>query len=234
MALDEQPSKRRQQMNISRSEARIKYAIFVWLLAAVAGVFVAVFMYWLGLWALIALCGGIGTVFVLGTWWSVSFLKTDEELAATAANMRQVAAARAPYKEANEKRVIVPAQKPGTDAKAAPTVAKSAPTAAAPAPAAPKPAPAAAAPAPAAAAGPRRPAALSEPRGGVADDLQELKGVGPKLEKQINALGIFHYDQIAAWGPDEVAWMDDNLEGFKGRVSRDGWVSQAKALAGQD
>jgi predicted flap endonuclease-1-like 5' DNA nuclease len=76
-----------------------------------------------------------------------------------------------------------------------------------------------------------RPAALDAPRGGKADDLKQIKGVGPKLEAQCNALGIYHFDQIAAWGPDEVAWMDDNLKGFKGRVSRDNWIEQAKILA---
>ena len=58
-----------------------------------------------------------------------------------------------------------------------------------------------------------------------------LELVGPKLEALLHSLGYFHFDQIAAWGPAEVAWVDDNLEGFKGRVSRDGWVAQAAALA---
>lgn len=75
-----------------------------------------------------------------------------------------------------------------------------------------------------------RPDALSEARGGRADDLKRIRGVGPKLEQQLHALGIYHYDQIAGWTPAEVAWVDDNLEGFKGRVSRDGWVEQAKTL----
>ena len=39
---------------------------------------------------------------------------------------------------------------------------------------------------------------------------------------------IFHFDQIAAWTAAEVAWVDDNLEGFKGRVTRDEWVAQAR------
>lgn len=97
--------------------------------------------------------------------------------------------------------------------------------------AAPKPA-AAAEPAPAPAEGEgTKPAALSGPRGGKADDLKKIKGVGPKLEKTVNDLGYYHFDQIAAWTPHEVAWVDENLEGFKGRVSRDNWVEQAKLLA---
>jgi len=76
-----------------------------------------------------------------------------------------------------------------------------------------------------------RPEALSGPRAGDADDLKRIKGVGPKLEEQLNALGFYHFDQIAGWTAEEVAWVDGNLKGFKGRVSRDGWVEQAKTLA---
>lgn len=77
----------------------------------------------------------------------------------------------------------------------------------------------------------RRPEALAGPRGGQADDLKRIKGIGPKLEKLCNTLGFYHFDQVAAWTEDEVAWVDQNLEGFKGRVTRDEWVAQAKVLA---
>ena len=77
-----------------------------------------------------------------------------------------------------------------------------------------------------------RPAALDGPRAGGADDLKRIKGIGPKLEKLCNSLGFYHFDQIANWTADEVAWVDANLEGFKGRVSRDNWVEQAGLLAG--
>jgi predicted flap endonuclease-1-like 5' DNA nuclease len=92
----------------------------------------------------------------------------------------------------------------------------------------------AAAPAPAAEAAPAagtRPAALDAPRDGGADDLKKIKGVGPKLEKLVNSMGFYHFDQIANWTAEEVAWVDENLEGFKGRVSRDNWVEQARLLA---
>lgn len=110
--------------------------------------------------------------------------------------------------------------------------------------AAPKPAAAPApvtksAPAPAPAPAPEKPAAssdstpefLSAARDGGPDDLKQIKGVGPKLEKTLHGMGIFHFDQIASWGPTEQAWMDDNLAGFKGRATRDDWVAQAKTLA---
>ena len=74
------------------------------------------------------------------------------------------------------------------------------------------------------------PGAIAQPRNGQADDLKKIKGVGPKLETLLHALGVFHFDQITAWGPEDVVWMDENLNGFKGRVSRDDWVAQAKAL----
>lgn len=76
-----------------------------------------------------------------------------------------------------------------------------------------------------------RPAGLSGPRDGTADDLKRIKGVGPKLEGVLNDLGIYHFDQIAAWSPGEVAWVDTNLVEFKGRCSRDDWVGQAGLLA---
>lgn len=76
-----------------------------------------------------------------------------------------------------------------------------------------------------------KPATLDAPREGGADDLKKIKGVGPKMEAMCNKLGFYHFDQIAGWTPDEVAWVDANLQGFKGRVSRDAWVEQAKLLA---
>ncbi|MDG4649092.1 NADH:ubiquinone oxidoreductase [Roseibacterium sp. SDUM158017] len=115
----------------------------------------------------------------------------------------------------------------GATAAAAPKPAPAPKPAAAPAP---EPKPAAAAPAQAEGEA-ARPERLDAPRGGKADDLKKIKGVGPKLEQVCNRLGFYHYDQIASWTAEEVAWVDDNLEGFKGRVTRDDWVTQAKLLA---
>ncbi|MCO6385063.1 MAG: hypothetical protein JXQ91_20455 [Vannielia sp.] len=79
------------------------------------------------------------------------------------------------------------------------------------------------------------PATLDAPREGGADDLKKIKGVGKKLEALLHSMGFFHYDQIAGWTSQEVAWVNANLIGFKGRVSRDNWVEQAKLLAaGED
>ena len=92
-------------------------------------------------------------------------------------------------------------------------------------------APMTAAPAMAAPVAARKPQGLSAARGGQPDDLKIIKGIGPALEKLCHSLGYYHFDQIAAWTPAEIAWVDDNLEGFKGRVTRDDWVAQARILA---
>ncbi len=75
-----------------------------------------------------------------------------------------------------------------------------------------------------------KPETLDAPRGGQADDLKQLKGVGPKLEGVLNAAGIYHLDQVAKWTPDEVAWVDESLEGIGSRASRNDWVAQARQL----
>jgi len=79
-----------------------------------------------------------------------------------------------------------------------------------------------------------RPELLDAPRGGTADDLKRIKGIGPALESMLNRLGVHHLDQIASWGEREIAWVDHHLEDFKGRIVRDEWVAQAKALMAED
>lgn len=64
---------------------------------------------------------------------------------------------------------------------------------------------------------------------GEADDLKKISGVGPVLEKKLNDFGIFHYAQIAGLKKADIAQIDEALS-FKGRIERDEWVKQAKAL----
>ncbi|MFN0264955.1 50S ribosomal protein L21 [Tepidamorphus sp. 3E244] len=71
--------------------------------------------------------------------------------------------------------------------------------------------------------------ALFETPKGDADDLKKISGVGPVLEKKLNALGITQYAQIANFSAEDIAKVDEVLN-FKGRVEREDWVSQAKAL----
>ena len=61
------------------------------------------------------------------------------------------------------------------------------------------------------------------------DDLKAIAGVGPKLERVLNQLGITTYAHVAALGQKEIASLEDQL-GFKGRITRDDWIGQAKAL----
>ena len=76
---------------------------------------------------------------------------------------------------------------------------------------------------------PKGPVRLKKPEG-KADDLKLISGVGPKLEKTLNGLGFWHFSQIAKWKKSDVAIVDDELS-FKGRIERDDWIKQAKALA---
>ncbi len=62
------------------------------------------------------------------------------------------------------------------------------------------------------------------------DDLKQIKGVGPKLEKMLHKLGIYQFAQIAAFDRQDSAWVDEHIESFKGRIYRDQWVKQAKKL----
>lgn len=62
------------------------------------------------------------------------------------------------------------------------------------------------------------------------DDLKLISGVGPKIEAKLHDLGVFTYAQIAGWKKTERAWVDEHLN-FRGRIEREDWVKQAKALA---
>ncbi len=75
-----------------------------------------------------------------------------------------------------------------------------------------------------------RPKGMASARDGKPDDLQQISGIGPKNEKILHTLGFFHFDQLAAWGQGEVAWVDDHLK-FNGRITREKWVEQATLLA---
>jgi len=77
-----------------------------------------------------------------------------------------------------------------------------------------------------------RPTTLAKARDGGPDKLTKIKGIGPKLQELLFSMGFFHFDQIASWDKSQVAWVDENLDGFKGRASRDDWVAQAFSLSG--
>lgn len=73
-------------------------------------------------------------------------------------------------------------------------------------------------------------AALFTAPAGEPDDLKKISGVGPVLEKKLHALGVTQFEQVANFTAEEIAKVDDALN-FKGRIERDNWVDQARALA---
>lgn len=80
---------------------------------------------------------------------------------------------------------------------------------------------------------PKTEAKKAEPKAAAAkgaDDLKQLSGVGPVLEKKLIEAGVTSFAQIASWGPKEIEEFDEKLS-FKGRIEREGWVEQAKELA---
>lgn len=62
------------------------------------------------------------------------------------------------------------------------------------------------------------------------DDLKKIKGIGPRLEAALNAHGIDRYGQIAKWSKKTIAELDAELS-LRGRIEREKWVEQAKALS---
>jgi predicted flap endonuclease-1-like 5' DNA nuclease len=67
-----------------------------------------------------------------------------------------------------------------------------------------------------------------------ADDLKQISGVGPALEKKLIANGVTSFKQIAAWNDADIAKVEADVFGgsFAGRIKRDDWIGQARALMG--
>lgn len=65
------------------------------------------------------------------------------------------------------------------------------------------------------------------------DDLKKISGVGPALEKKLHGLGVTSFQQIVEWTADDIARIDEELN-FKGRIERDDWQAQAKALMAEN
>lgn len=68
----------------------------------------------------------------------------------------------------------------------------------------------------------------------VPNDLELLKGVGPKLNKELKSMGVTSFEQVAAWKAADIAAIDEKLGKFSGRITRDNWVDQAKLLSKGD
>ncbi|WP_416796201.1 5' DNA nuclease [Ciceribacter azotifigens] len=74
-----------------------------------------------------------------------------------------------------------------------------------------------------------KPAKAASRGRGKADDLKKISGIGPKLEQVLNGVGVTRFADIAGWSDKDVARIDAEI-GLDGRIVRDGWVAQAKAL----
>lgn len=74
----------------------------------------------------------------------------------------------------------------------------------------------------------KQPNQVEKPANG-GDDLTVITGVGPRIAEVLNGLGIWTYEQVANWLPENETWIENHLS-FKGRVSRENWVGQAKDL----
>ena len=61
----------------------------------------------------------------------------------------------------------------------------------------------------------------------VSDDLKQLSGVGPALEKKLHAAGVKSFEQIAAWSSKDIEAINEKISS-KGRVEKEGWIDQAK------
>jgi NADH-quinone oxidoreductase subunit E len=72
---------------------------------------------------------------------------------------------------------------------------------------------------------------LTAPRGGKGDDLALIRGVAEKLAAKMNDMGIWHFDQIAVWTPENIAWFEAQIPGFNGRIAHDQWREQCAKLA---
>lgn len=75
-----------------------------------------------------------------------------------------------------------------------------------------------------------KPQGLETARNNRPDDLKLIKGIGPQNEARLHALGVWHFDQIAQWVQKEAQWVGGYLA-FPGRIEREDWIAQAKALA---
>lgn len=69
------------------------------------------------------------------------------------------------------------------------------------------------------------------PTDGAPDDLKKIKGIGPKFEGDLNSKGIYYFRQVAAWKAADVKMVEALIDSIPGRIKRDEWVKQAKALA---
>lgn len=62
------------------------------------------------------------------------------------------------------------------------------------------------------------------------DDLTKIEGLSPFIEEKLNQLGIYSFSQISKFTKEDIETATHLIEYFPGRIERDNWVGQAKAL----
>ena len=75
---------------------------------------------------------------------------------------------------------------------------------------------------------------INEPINGARDKLQVIKGIGPAIEKTLNDMGIFRFQQIADMSEYEIDRIAKRLKGFRSRIYREDWIGQARELRDQE
>ena len=83
-------------------------------------------------------------------------------------------------------------------------------------------------------AAPKAKAAKAAPMASIPDNLELIKGLGPKVNNMLKGLGVTSFAQVASWTAADVAEMDGKLGAFAGRITRDNWVDQAQLLSAGD
>jgi predicted flap endonuclease-1-like 5' DNA nuclease len=75
-----------------------------------------------------------------------------------------------------------------------------------------------------------RPVWILEAPDDKADDLQKIRGIGPVMERLLNEIGIYHYNQLARMNESDCLWIADRIKTFPKRIKRDRWQQQAVEL----
>ncbi|MBJ7388180.1 MAG: hypothetical protein JHC92_01915 [Sphingomonadaceae bacterium] len=81
---------------------------------------------------------------------------------------------------------------------------------------------------------PKAKAAKLAPTSSIPDNLELIKGLGPKVNNLLKGLGVTSFAQVANWTDADVADIDAQLGAFAGRITRDNWIDQAQLLAAGD
>ncbi|MDH3303241.1 MAG: hypothetical protein OES24_22280, partial [Acidimicrobiia bacterium] len=71
---------------------------------------------------------------------------------------------------------------------------------------------------------------LGTPGADHVDDLKQIRGIGPVMERTLQSFGIQTWEQVAAFTPDDIEKVTAAIDAFPGRIERDDWMGGAQAL----